>query len=236
MTYCFECGQPLAVPTAKFCSSCGTAVASAPITGPATQAAPPTPTAPPAQPPGISPVSPSLQPRVPPAGPIPESRQPAPRRRGRLVLLSLLVAAGLVAAFMLGSRSNESPSATGDNPTSEQGSGEPGSADAPAVGSSDPQAAEPSADGAAPSSAPGGSDAGADAMPSVVGMILQDAQDLLQAQGSYLMDQVDATGDGRLQIFDSNWKVCTQEPAAGARLSSADVVTLSTVKLDESCP
>jgi len=143
---------------------------------------------------------------------------------------------GLVAAFMLGARSNEIPSATGDNPTSEQGSGEPDSADAPAEASGDPQATEPSAEGAAPSSAPGGSDAGADVMPSVVGMVLQDAQDLLQAQGSYLMDQVDATGNGRLQIFDSNWKVCTQEPAAGTRLSSVDVVTLSTVKLDESCP
>jgi hypothetical protein len=234
--YCFECGQPLAMPTAKFCSSCGTAVASAQNAGPSTQAAPPTPTAPPAQPPGISPVSPSLQPRVPPAGSIPESRHPAPRRQGRLILLSLLVAAGLVAAFVLGSRSNESPSATGSTATSEQGSGEPGSADAPAEASVDPQATEPSADDAAPSGAPGGSDAGADVMPSVVGMVLQDAQDLLQAQGSYLMDQVDATGDGRLQIFDSNWKVCSQEPAAGTRLSSADVVTLSTVKLDESCP
>ena len=150
------------------------------------------------------------------------------------------MAAGLVAAFMLGSRSNESPSATGNTPTSEQGSGGQGSADAPADGNGDAQATKPSAEGIAPSSAPGGSGAdayaGADLMPSVVGMVLQDAQDLLQAQGSYLMDQVDATGDGRLQIFDSNWKVCAQEPAAGAPLASTDVVTLATVKLDESCP
>ena len=139
---------------------------------------------------------------------------------------------------MLGSRSNESPSATGNTPTSEQGSGGQGSADAPADGNGDAQATKPSAEGIAPSSAPGGSgaDADADSMPSVIGMVLQDAQDLLQARGSYLMDQVDATGDGRFQFFDSNWKVCAQEPEAGAPLASTDVVTLATVKLDESCP
>ena len=69
-----------------------------------------------------------------------------------------------------------------------------------------------------------------------IGMVLQDAQDLLQSQDSYLMDQVDATGGGRFQFFDSNWKVCSQEPSAGTPLASTDVVTLNTVKLDESCP
>ena len=44
-------------------------------------------------------------------------------------------------------------------------------------------------------------------MPRVVGMVLQDAQDLLQSRGSYLMDQIDAKGWGRWQILDSGWKV-----------------------------
>jgi beta-lactam-binding protein with PASTA domain len=73
-------------------------------------------------------------------------------------------------------------------------------------------------------------------MPDVVGMVLQDAQDLLQSKGSYLMDQVDATGLGRLQILDSNWTVCSQSPPAGASVSPTQIVTLSAVKLTESCP
>ncbi|MDP2013152.1 MAG: PASTA domain-containing protein, partial [Actinomycetota bacterium] len=73
------------------------------------------------------------------------------------------------------------------------------------------------------------------AMPNVVGMVLQDAQDLLQSKGSYLMDQVDATGLGRMQLLDSNWKVCSQQPVPGTPVSIADFVTLSAVKLSESC-
>lgn len=73
-------------------------------------------------------------------------------------------------------------------------------------------------------------------MPDVVGMVLQDAQDLLQSKGSYLMDQVDATGQSRFQLLDSNWVVCAQEPASGEALTATTMVRLSAVKLDESCP
>jgi hypothetical protein len=70
-------------------------------------------------------------------------------------------------------------------------------------------------------------------MPDVVGMVLQDAQDTLQAKGSYLMDQVDATGQGRFQLLDSNWKVCDQAPAAGEALAATTLVRLSAVKLGD---
>ena len=73
-------------------------------------------------------------------------------------------------------------------------------------------------------------------MPDVVGMNLQEAQDLLQNMGSYFMDQEDASGDGRLQIDDSNWNVCTQDPEPGETLSLVDVVTLASVKAGETCP
>ena len=73
-------------------------------------------------------------------------------------------------------------------------------------------------------------------MPNVVGMGLQDAQDLLQSLDSYLMDQKDASGKGRSQLVDSNWKVCSQSPSAGTRLSILKFVTLAAVKLEESCP
>jgi hypothetical protein len=73
-------------------------------------------------------------------------------------------------------------------------------------------------------------------MPDLVGKNLQDAQDALQALGSYLLDQQDASGKSRLQVDDSNWQVCTQEPAAGQEVSVAATVALASVKLDEQCP
>ncbi|MDN4479685.1 Ltp family lipoprotein [Demequina muriae] len=73
-------------------------------------------------------------------------------------------------------------------------------------------------------------------MPEVVGSNLQDAQDSLQALGSYLVDQEDASGEGRLQLVDSNWTVCTQEPAAGAEVPVEARVLLAAVKDDEPCP
>lgn len=72
-------------------------------------------------------------------------------------------------------------------------------------------------------------------MPNVVGMNLQLAQDLLQSKGSYLMDQTDAIGLGRIQILDSNWRVCKQSPSAGAKIPTSSVVTLASVKLAEVC-
>ena len=73
-------------------------------------------------------------------------------------------------------------------------------------------------------------------MPALVGMNLQLAQDTLQARGSWLMDQQDASGLGRMQILDSNWHVCTQDPAPGATVPVSTLVTLASVKLDERCP
>jgi hypothetical protein len=73
-------------------------------------------------------------------------------------------------------------------------------------------------------------------MPELVGMVLQDAQDKLQSLGSYMLDQQDATGLDRMQILDSNWKVCSQAPAPGARVPLSATVALASVKLSESCP
>lgn len=73
-------------------------------------------------------------------------------------------------------------------------------------------------------------------MPAVEGMVLQDAQDTLQALGSFLLDQQDASGMDRMQIDDSNWVVCSQDPAAGTESQLGAVVVLASVKLDETCP
>jgi hypothetical protein len=73
-------------------------------------------------------------------------------------------------------------------------------------------------------------------MPNVVGQVLQTAQDRLQSLGSYVMDQQDAGGLERLQMLDSNWKVCSQKPSPGAKIATSDLVTLASVKLEETCP
>lgn len=49
------------------------------------------------------------------------------------------------------------------------------------------------------------------------------------------MDQGDASGLGRIQVLDSNWQVCSQDPAPGVEVPVETVVTLSAVKLDEVC-
>ena len=72
-------------------------------------------------------------------------------------------------------------------------------------------------------------------MPALVGANLQDAQDMLQALGSYLMTQTDATGMERFQVLDSGWKVCGQRPRAGAEVSVEKMVELFVVKLHEAC-
>lgn len=72
-------------------------------------------------------------------------------------------------------------------------------------------------------------------MPNLKGQILQTAQNKLQSLGSFLLDQEDATGQGRMQILDRKWKVCRQDPKAGTKVSIAEFVTLWSVKTTESC-
>lgn len=66
-----------------------------------------------------------------------------------------------------------------------------------------------------------------------VGMGLQDAQDAAQADGVLLLDSTDASGLGRLQLWDRNWEVCAQSPAAGATLQTTDVLTFDVVDISE---
>jgi hypothetical protein len=80
------------------------------------------------------------------------------------------------------------------------------------------------------------SDFGTFTMPALVGFNLQDAQDVLQSFGSFLLTQTDATGLGRFQVLDSNWKVCYQRPAPGAEVDILKLIELGAVKLEESCP
>jgi type IV pilus biogenesis protein CpaD/CtpE len=73
-------------------------------------------------------------------------------------------------------------------------------------------------------------------MPDLNDKNLQAAQDELQSRGSYFLNEVDATGKGRIQIVDRNWKVCSQTPKAGTKVLIARLITLRAVMLSEKCP
>ncbi|MGY1697733.1 hypothetical protein ACI780_22785 [Geodermatophilus sp. SYSU D00814] len=74
-------------------------------------------------------------------------------------------------------------------------------------------------------------------MPAVVGLTLQDAQDLIQTNGVFLSLSHDLLGS-RSQVLDANWKVCTQNIPAGQQVTGnvEGAIDLGVVKLEESCP
>lgn len=77
-------------------------------------------------------------------------------------------------------------------------------------------------------------------MPNEVGKVLQTAQDDLQRvthDPVFYTGSKDATGRGRHQILDRDWKVCSQNVPAGRRVERRTVIiTFSVVKLTETCP
>ncbi|MFB6957790.1 PASTA domain-containing protein [Streptomyces sp. NPDC056309] len=73
-------------------------------------------------------------------------------------------------------------------------------------------------------------------VPTFVGMGLQSAQDAAQEQGFHSLKSHDALGRGRMQAFDRNWKVCSQNVAAGTTVSTGTTLDFGAVKLEESCP
>ena len=71
---------------------------------------------------------------------------------------------------------------------------------------------------------------GKETVPDVTGMDHQLAQDTLQAAGFYMLNEVDCSGQDRMMMWDRNWTVEEQEPAAGSRMSTDGTVTLCSVK------
>ena len=65
---------------------------------------------------------------------------------------------------------------------------------------------------------------------------LQAAEDAAHAAGFPNVTSHDATGRGRIQILDTDWKVCFQSPAAGTTVSTSTRIDLGVVKLGEVCP
>lgn len=72
-----------------------------------------------------------------------------------------------------------------------------------------------------------------------VGIVAPVAQDLLQdVAGNFLYysSSEDATGQGRMQLIDSNWLVCSHNVAPGATVTEDLNVIFYVVKEDETCP
>ncbi|WP_416976589.1 PASTA domain-containing protein [Streptomyces sp. T028] len=74
------------------------------------------------------------------------------------------------------------------------------------------------------------------AVPDFVGMGLQSAQDAAQEQGFYTLTSHDSLGRARMQILDRDWKVCSQNIAAGKSVSTDTELDFGAVKLKETCP
>jgi hypothetical protein len=76
------------------------------------------------------------------------------------------------------------------------------------------------------------------AMPDLAGHGLQEAQDtvqLLTDHGIAVTTSHDASGAGRMQVSDRNWKVCSQSIEPGAAITPGTVIDFGAVKLDEDC-
>jgi beta-lactam-binding protein with PASTA domain len=80
-------------------------------------------------------------------------------------------------------------------------------------------------EGAAPEAAGG-------TMGNFKGKAVKVAREALDSSTSITVN--DASGQDRMVLMESNWKVCSQEPAAGAKLDGQPV-TLTAVKFEESC-
>jgi hypothetical protein len=70
-------------------------------------------------------------------------------------------------------------------------------------------------------------------MPDFAGKSVKAARAALDSGTSITV--TDALPDDRWVLMESNWKVCSQEPAAGASLDGQPV-TFTAVKFEESCP
>ena len=74
------------------------------------------------------------------------------------------------------------------------------------------------------------------AVPDFIGKGLATAETDARAAGFANITTHDASGRGRIQILDRDWKVCSQAPAAGSSASTASQLDLGAAKLSEACP
>ncbi|MGU3499421.1 hypothetical protein [Mycobacterium sp. C31M] len=77
-------------------------------------------------------------------------------------------------------------------------------------------------------------------MPNLIGMDLQGAQDAIQSVSGgqvWFSSSTDLTGQGRAQLSDRNWQVCSSTPAPGATFTAGTSIDFGVVRIDsEECP
>jgi hypothetical protein len=77
-------------------------------------------------------------------------------------------------------------------------------------------------------------------MPNLIGMNLQGAQDAVQSLTDdrvWFSGSTDLTGQGRMQINDRAWVVCSSTPPPGAKFTQNTPVNFGVVRKDvEQCP
>jgi hypothetical protein len=104
---------------------------------------------------------------------------------------------------------------------------------------------EPAPDTSSPQkSSGGGTDSGGGSgqrwtMPDLTGNDLQGAQDAIQSLTNgaiFFTDSHDASGQGRNQILDRGWQVCTQDPAPGSKINPDTNIDFGVVRETEQCP
>lgn len=55
----------------------------------------------------------------------------------------------------------------------------------------------------------------------------------MQSRGLYMLQEEDATGQGRMLLLDRNWVVVRQSPKAGTRVTEDRTITLYSKKIGE---
>jgi hypothetical protein len=76
-------------------------------------------------------------------------------------------------------------------------------------------------------------------MPDLIGTDLRGAQDAIQSLTDgevWYSSSTDLTGQGRAQVMDRNWIVCTSTPAPGATFTATTTIDFGVVRDTESCP
>jgi pyruvate/2-oxoglutarate dehydrogenase complex dihydrolipoamide acyltransferase (E2) component len=70
-------------------------------------------------------------------------------------------------------------------------------------------------------------------VPDVTGLDHQAAQDVMQGEGLWLLDEEDCTGQDRMLLWDRNWEVVSTDPPAGSRVSEDTSITICSKKQGE---
>jgi hypothetical protein len=67
-------------------------------------------------------------------------------------------------------------------------------------------------------------------VPNVVGLDHQAAQDAMQGEGLWVLDELDCSGQDRPLLWDRNWEVVSTDPPAGTVVGPDTTITLCSVK------